>query len=283
MSETEFDPEESFRPPVYIVGAGPGDPDLLTLAAFKAIGKAELVLYDRLVSEEILSLIPPAAEAVYVGKLEGEQDQGQALIFRKLVKAINQGRRVVRLKGGDPLVFGRGVEEWQFVKELGSEVRYIPGISSGLAVPGRAGIPMTARGVSSSFIVVTGQLRKGADQDEERARWKNYGPLETIVVLMGVKRREEIASYLIEGGKAANLPVAFIENGTCPRQRIVHSTLEDVAKGKVKVSAPAVFVVGEVCRYSESVLSDLGPAQSFGAEIQELAQSVGNHSVENRK
>ena len=103
------------------------------------------------------------------------------------------------------------------------------------------------------------------------------------MVLMGVKRREEIATYLIEGGKAATLPVAFIENGTCPRQRIVHSTLEDVAKGRVEVSAPAVFVVGEVCRYSEDVLSDLGPAPTFGSDLPELAQSVGNHSVENRK
>ncbi len=276
MSSLEFDPEDSFKPPVYIVGAGPGDPDLLTVAATKAIAKAELVLYDRLVSEEILSMIPAAAEAVYVGKLEGEQDKGQALIFRKLVKAINIGKRVVRLKGGDPLVFGRGVEEWLFVKNLGCEVRYIPGISSGLAVPGRAGIPMTARGLSSSFIVVTGQLRKGADKSEEISRWKNYGSLETIVVLMGVSRRKEIAKYLIEGGKDESLPVAFIENGTCPRQKILRSSLGEVAAGEVEVSAPAVFVVGEVCRYSEVLLSDVIPEFKFGTDNFMVANSVEN-------
>ncbi len=127
----------------YIVGAGPGDPGLLTLSGLSAIRSADVVLYDRLVSEEVLSFVLPTSEKIYVGKLEGEQNKGQSRIFQKLIKAVNEGKTVLRLKGGEPLVFGRGAEEWQFLKNLGCEVQYIPGISSSIAVPGLAGIPVT--------------------------------------------------------------------------------------------------------------------------------------------
>ncbi len=250
-----IDNEEGFRPPVYIVGAGPGDPELLTIAASKAIKHAELVLYDRLVSDEILALIPESAEAIYVGKLEGEQDIGQTQIFRHLVKAVNLGKRVIRLKGGDPLVFGRGVEEWLFVKDLGCEIKYIPGLSSSIAVPGSIGIPLTARGVSSSFAVLTGQLRKPSESADDRVNWADYSKVETLVILMGVKRRVEIARELIEAGRSLEELVAFIENGTCAKQRIVRTSLGAVAAGNIKVESPAVFVVGEVCKFHDQLFS----------------------------
>jgi len=228
----------------FLVGAGPGRADLLTLRAARVLGQAHVVLYDRLVSAEVLDLVRPGAKLVYVGKEEGEQSEGQQRIY-ELFAAYGKGsRNVVRLKGGDPMVFGRGAEEWAWLVERGWNVELVPGISSSLAVPALAGVPVTFRGVASGFAVVTGHAE---------TRWADYAQVPTLVILMGAGRRAEIARALIESGRPASEPACFVENGTTPRERIVMSELAQVAAGGVAVRAPAVFVVGEVVRVREAL------------------------------
>lgn len=232
---------EPKRGKLYLIGAGPGDPDLLTLKAARILGECDVVLYDRLVSQAVLRLARPDAELVYVGKHEGQQDCGQARIFDLIRDHADAGRAVARLKGGDPLIFGRGAEEWRVALESGIEVELIPGISSALAVPGLAGIPLTYRGVAQSFAVVTAHCREGQTQN-----WSSYAGIDTLVVLMGVANRTFIAQSLIAAGRSADEPVAFIERGTLPEERVVESSLGAVAAGAVEVQSPAVFVIGQV-------------------------------------
>jgi uroporphyrin-III C-methyltransferase len=238
------------RANVQIVGAGPGDPDLLTLRALRAIEQAEVILYDRLVTAEILALANPSAEFIYAGKVEGQQEAVQREIFRQLVALASSGKRVVRLKGGDPFVFGRGAEEARHLISRGFTVEVIPGVSSAIGVPAAAGIPVTYRGLSSSFTVVTGHLR-----NEDPVDWERFARVETLVILMGVHTRREIAIALIGAGRPADEPVAFIENGSTERQRVIETTLGAVAQGGVEVSAPAVFVAGEVVRLRPALIA----------------------------
>ena len=186
-------------------------------------------------------LVNPAAERIYVGKHEGEQEATQAMIFDLMLCHANAGKSVARLKGGDPSVFGRAVEEWQVLADHGVAVEIVPGISSAIAAPELAGVPLTARGVSHGFAVVTGH---GAE--DSVLHWRKYAAVDTLVVLMGVKERAEIAHELIASGRPANEPVMFIERATTPRERVVIATLSEVAEGRVAVSPPAVFVIGEV-------------------------------------
>ena len=226
---------------VYLVGAGPGDPDLLTRKAARILALADVVLYDRLVDDAILELVSPDAELIYVGKRVGEQHKVQETIFELLADHARQGKTVVRLKGGDPLVFGRGAEEWSYLLELGIDVELVPGISSATSVPALAGIPVTYRGISHGFAVVTGHCMEGLIQD-----WSRYARIDTLVVLMGSRQRVHIAQSLIDAGRDPDQPVAFIENGSTMQQRIVESSLSDVAAGNVNVENPAVFVIGDV-------------------------------------
>lgn len=232
---------EPKRGKLYLIGAGPGDPDLLTLKAARILGECDVVLYDRLVSPAVLRMARPDAELIYVGKHEGQQDCGQARIFDLIRDHADAGSTVARLKGGDPLIFGRGAEEWRVALEHGIEVELIPGISSALAVPGLAGIPLTYRGVAQSFAVVTAHCREGQTQN-----WSSYAGIDTLVVLMGVDNRTFIAQSLIAAGRSADEPVAFIERGTLPEERVVESSLGAVAAGAVEVQSPAVFVIGQV-------------------------------------
>lgn len=234
---------------VYLVGAGPGDPELLTLKALRALQEAEVILYDRLVNPEVLALANPLAERIYVGKEEGGQEGGQKRILSLLLSYAWQGKTVVRLKGGDPLVFGRGGEEWQALRDHGIETEVVPGISSAVAVPGLVGIPLTHRWVSSAFTVVSGRCQNGRDPD-----WSRYARVETLVVLMGVKRREAIAKALIEAGRDSEEAVAFVERGTTSQERVVLATLAEVAQGRVQVDPPAVFVVGPVVKLRERLI-----------------------------
>ncbi len=233
---------------VYLIGAGPGDPDLLTVKAARVLGECDVVLYDRLVGPGILALARPDAELIYVGKHSGEPDT-QDRIFSLFVDHALAGKKVARLKGGDPLVFGRGAEEWAIALEHGIEVEFIPGVSSASAVPGLAGIPITYREVSQSFTVITGHCSQGLQQ-----QWENYVKVDTLVVLMGVKNREFIARSLIEAGRDAQQAIAFIERGSTPEQRVVVSDLGSVARGEVEVRNPAVFVIGEVVRLREKLM-----------------------------
>jgi uroporphyrin-III C-methyltransferase len=227
---------------VYLVGAGPGDPDLLTVKAQRVLRSVDVVLYDRLVSPEVVALANPEAELVYVGKHEGEQAGTQQRIFELMLEFACAGKTVARLKGGDACVFGRGGEEWLLLARHGIEVEVIPGISSALAAPALAGVPLTYRGVSRGFAVVTGHCCAAGNA----ACWEDYARVDTLVVLMGVKERANIARALIEAGRRADEPAVFIERATTPGERVVDTTLGDVAAGGVEVESPAVFVIGAV-------------------------------------
>jgi len=228
---------------LYLIGAGPGDAELLTLKAARVLRECDVVLYDRLTTPEVLAMADPAALLVYVGKHDGEQEREQARIFELILEHTKAGRTVARLKGGDPLVFGRGAEEWEVALEHGIAVELIPGISSAIAVPGLAGIPLTFREVSRSFAVVTGHWRTGTNMD-----WAPYAKIDTLVILMGTKQRVLIAESLIAVGRSPGEPVAFVEQGSMAEQRVVETELAAVAKGEIEVNGPAVMVVGEVVR-----------------------------------
>lgn len=228
---------------MYLIGAGPGDPELLTLRAVRALGESDVVLYDRLVDERTLSHARPGAELIYVGKHHGEQEVTQAEIFSFIESSAARGKTVARLKGGDPLIFGRGAEEWALALDSGMDVELIPGVSSAIAVPGLAGIPLTYRRLSQNFAVITGHCHEGVALE-----WARYAKIDTLVILMGVKNRQFIAGALIAAGRSPDEPVAFVERGATAEERIIVSSLSEVAAGEVKAHSPAVFIVGEVVR-----------------------------------
>src|SRR5581483_4108398 len=231
-------------------------PELLTLKAARVLRECDVILYDRLVSAEILAFAGARAELIYVGKHEREQHCTQSRIFDLILSRALEGKTVARLKGGDPLVFGRGAEEWALAAEHGIDVELIPGVSSAVSVPGLAGIPLTYRGISRSFAVITGHCQEGV-----AGVWDKYSGIDTLVILMGVRNREQIARSLMAGGRRPDEPVAFVERGTLPDEHVVESTLGAVAAGEMEVTSPAVFVIGEVVR--------LRPKLSAPAETRE--------------
>ena len=228
---------------VALVGAGPGDPDLLTLKAARLLATAEVVVHDALVGEGVLDLIPASAERIDVGKRPGRATP-QEMISTLLVELGRQGKQVVRLKGGDPFVFGRGGEEAEALAAAGIPFEVVPGITSSVAAPAAAGIPVTHRGVSAAFTVVTGHRRAGEPDVEWRSLAKVGG---TIVVLMGVSQRATIAAELIAGGLAATTPVAVVESATTEAQVVGRWTLADL--GDADVHSPAVIVIGAVAAF----------------------------------
>ena len=235
---------------VYLVGAGPGDPELLTLKAARLIGAADVIVYDRLVSAEVLTLARPDAKIVFAGKRQGEQEAIQSEIFQLLEKYAARVETVVRLKGGDPMVFGRGAEEWMYLSSRGIDVEVVPGVSAALAVPALAGIPLTCRGVATSFAVIAGHR-----QNLRAAEWRQYREIDTLVVLMGVENRASIARNLMAAGRRSDEPVAFITRGATDRQNIVTSTLAQIAAGGDPVESPAIFLIGEVVRLRERLMT----------------------------
>lgn len=232
---------------VYLVGAGPGSLDLLTLRAYQLIKDADVIVYDRLVSDEIMDLVGPQTFRHYVGKQESDHTLPQDDINKLLVEYSRKYKTVVRLKGGDPFIFGRGGEE--VVELLKHKVPFeiVPGISSSVASLTYAGIPITHRGVSNNFLVMTGHTcsQKGLEEVDWYAL-KNVG---TIVILMGIRNREFIASNLVIAGKDKNTPVAFIEKATTKDQQVSIFTLGDVAAGLSQARSPAVFVIGDVVKF----------------------------------
>ena len=236
---------------VYLLGAGPGDPDLLTIKALRILQSADVVLYDRLVSPEILALSNPQALLIHTGKRHGQQEEIQNEINFLMLEHASQDKIVVRLKSGDPMVFGRGAEEWALLQAHGIQVELVPGISSAISVPALAGIPLTWRGIASSFAVITGHNQKSETPD-----WMKFRGVDTLVILMGVENRVRIATELIALGRPASEPVAFIERGSTDRERVVVSTLAEVSRGEVDVASPAVFVVGEVVRLRSQLFSN---------------------------
>ena len=236
---------------VYLVGAGPGDPELLTVKAARVLADADVVFYDALVCAELLELAPPHAELCYVGKEAGKPCPSQDDINARILAAALRQNAVVRLKGGDPFVFGRGGEEALFLKKHSIPFEIVPGVSSSIAAAAYAGIPVTHRNVACSFAVVTGHEASG--KLATQVDWASLRGVGTVVVLMGVQRRAEIAAELIAGGRRADEPVAFVENGTTAAQRTVRSTLQQVAEAPPDIASPAVMVVGDVVALADQL------------------------------
>jgi uroporphyrin-III C-methyltransferase len=228
---------------VFLVGGGPGDPDLLTVRAARLIADADVVVHDALVGNGVLALIPAGVERIDVGKRPGDQVP-QEQISALLVELAQQHRRVVRLKGGDPFVFGRGGEEAEALRAAGVPFEVVPGITSAVAAPAVAGVPVTHRGVAAAYTVVTGHRRSG-EPDVDWRSLANVGG--TIVVLMGVTQRAAIAAELIAGGLDEATPVATIHAATTDRQSIGRCTLGTLAEATVE--SPAVIVIGPVAEF----------------------------------
>lgn len=234
---------------VYLVGSGPGDLSLLTLKAYRLIKEADVIVYDRLVSDEIVEEFSKTAHLHYVGKKESEHTIPQEEINLLLVKYAEKYKKVVRLKGGDPFIFGRGGEEVVELLKNGIAYEIVPGISSSVAALTYAGIPITHRGVSNNFLVMTGHTCSESGLDE--VNWPSLINVGTLVILMGVRNRALIAKNLINAGKNENTPVAFIENATRIDQNIILSTLKDVMNKSFEVTSPAVYVIGDTVSFSK--------------------------------
>src|SRR2546428_4476094 len=236
---------------VYLVGAGPGDPGLITVAGLQRLKEADAVVYDRLVNEALLKEVRPDAELIFVGKVAGESHDQEA-INRLLIEKAREGKQVVRLKGGDPFVFGRGGEEAEALREAGIPFEVVPGVTSAVAVPAYAGIPVTHRGLASTFAVITGH--EDPEKPESSIDWAKLATaVDTLVFLMGTRTLPEIAEKLIANGRPQETPVAVIRWGTTPDQRTVTGTLANIAQRgeEAGIRPPAMTVVGEVVRLRE--------------------------------
>ncbi len=236
---------------VYLTGAGPGDIELLTVKALRVIQKADVIIYDRLANREILDEAKSGCEFIYVGKEDSHHTLPQEKINEILYKSALDNNIVVRLKGGDPFVFGRGGEEGIYLRERGIEFEFIPGITSAIAVPEYAGIPVTHRGVSVSFRVVTGH--ESRDKSKSQIAWENFRSDDTIVFLMGFHRLEFIAKKLISLGKPKSYPIAVISRGTTKDEKVVVGTLENIYEKAKDLPTPALIVVGRVVLLREKL------------------------------
>lgn len=250
---------------VYLVGAGPGDPELLTVKGLRCLARADVVVYDRLVHPALLDEAPPAAERVYVGKRAGHHSLPQEQIQTLLVERARAGRVVVRLKGGDPFVFGRGGEEAAACAAAGVRWEVVPGVTSAVSVPAVAGIPVTHRGVAASFAVVTAHRARGEDAPD----WRALAAIDTLVVLMGVARLPEVTAELLRAGRDPATPAAVVERGSLPDSRVVSGSLEDLAPraAEAGVKSPATIVIGGVAALREELLAAHAEAPEFLAEL----------------
>lgn len=228
---------------VYLIGAGPGAADLITLRGVEALRRADVVVHDRLVNRELLAHTRPGTEVVYVGKTPGGHSTRQERINEILVERALTGARVVRLKGGDPFVFGRGWEELEACRQAGVPCEVVPGVSSALAAPASAGIPVTHRGLSRGFAVVAAQFAKKHELD-----YAALSRMDTLVILMGRSCLGQIASGLIEAGRGPHTPAAVVECGTTSEQRVVRGSLSRIAElaDSEGLRSPSTIVVGEV-------------------------------------
>ena len=242
---------------VHLVGAGPGDPGLITMRGMELLRQAETVVFDSLVNPELLDEAPPGAEMLDVGKRGGLHKAEQDEINQMLLEKASQGRSVVRLKGGDPFLFGRGGEEAEFLRRNGVEVHVVPGVSASLAVPALAGIPVTHRSVSSSVTIITGH--EGAHKDAE---WLDWAALArgggTLVIMMGMSNIGRNMRRLMEGGVPADTPVAVVQDGSSKDQKVLVTTASRASEDceKENMLSPAVIVVGSVVNV-RSILGDL--------------------------
>lgn len=249
---------------VCLVGAGPGDPDLLTVRALRLIESAEAIVYDRLVSPEVLSLVPETVRMIAVGKAPQSHPVPQDRINRILVDLARKGLRVVRLKGGDPMIFGRGAEEAAYVMKAGIPVELVPGITSAQGASAVTGIPLTHRGIATGVRYLTGQCRAGQPLEADWAGLAEPGT--TLVVYMGLARIDWIASQLAAHGMPPGTPVMAISNVTTPRQRRTISTLSEIGKDArdAGLEPPTLFVIGKVVELAH------GSALPFGTALERI-------------
>ncbi|MCU0632550.1 MAG: uroporphyrinogen-III C-methyltransferase [Methanolinea sp.] len=234
---------------VFLVGSGPGGLGLLTLRARQVIDQADVILYDQLPGEEILATLPERAEKIDCGKYGGKHTLEQDAIESLMVARAREGKRVVRLKGGDPFLFGRGGEEMEVLREQGIPVELVSGVTSALAVPGAVGIPLTHRKYASQVTILTGHEEPG--KAESGLDWENLARNPgTLVILMGVRNIPDITRSLVAHGKSPETPVAIIERGLRPDQRVTTGTLQTIAgiSRERKVRPPAIIVIGDVVR-----------------------------------
>ncbi|MFQ5988715.1 MAG: uroporphyrinogen-III C-methyltransferase [Candidatus Methylomirabilales bacterium] len=231
---------------VYLVGAGPGEPGLLTVKGKHVLEKADVVVYDYLVNECLLTNCHPEAERIHVGKPGSDQRLSQEEINHLLIKRAREGKLVVRLKGGDPFIFSRGGEEAEALAEAGVPFEVVPGVTSAIAVPSYAGIPLTHRDLASTVAFVTGH--ENLAKEASGIDWKAVAGMGTVVFLMGVSRLSLIVARLVEEGREPETPVAVIQWGTLPRQKTVTGTLQDIREKARGMRSPGIIVVGEVVR-----------------------------------
>jgi uroporphyrinogen III methyltransferase/synthase len=263
---------------VYLVGAGPGDPGLLTVRGLERLRSADIVVYDQLVNPTILTEASDTATKIYVGKQAGHHCAAQTDINRILIEYAHAGYEVVRLKGGDPFVFGRGGEEAAALAAAGVPFEIVPGVSSAVAVPAYAGIPVTHRGIASSFAVVTGHPARNANSSVDWAKLARA--VDTLVVLMGLKNLPLIVTELLAGGISSKTAVAVIRQGTTDEQESVTGTLENIVQRAAHLKSPAVIVLGQVVELNEQLQwlapeISLGFGQRLGAD--EPARHVALH------
>lgn len=239
---------------VYLVGAGPGDPKLITVLGLECIQNADVILYDRLVNEQLLTHAKPDTELIFCGKLPGKHELIQEQIHELLISKAMEGKKVTRLKGGDPCVFGRVGEEAEVLAEKNIPFEIVPGITSGIAAPAYAGITVTHRDHASSFAIVTGHGR--ADKKQDTLNWPALAQgIDTLAFYMGVGNIHYICTKLIENGRKIQTPVAVIQWGTTNKQRTVTGTLETIEQIVIdaKIEHPSIIIVGEVVSLREKI------------------------------
>lgn len=237
---------------VWIVGTGPGDPDLLTVRALRLMQQADVVLYDNLVADEILALLPASTERIYVGKQRARHAMRQEAINQLLVDLARAGKRVLRLKGGDPFVFGRGGEEVETLAEHRVPFQVVPGITAALGASAYAGIPLTHRDHAQAVTFVTGHLKDGSVDLDFPALAR---PRQTVVIYMGLLGLPVLCARLVEHGRAPDTPAAVVQQGTTQRQRVVTGTLATLPAlvAQAKLHAPTLIIVGEVVGLQEKL------------------------------
>jgi uroporphyrinogen III methyltransferase/synthase len=255
---------------VFLVGAGPGDPGLMTVRGLDVLRQAEIVVYDRLVNPVLLEQAPSAATRIFVGKGDGKHHLPQEEINEIMIGYARSGCRVVRLKGGDPFVFGRGGEEAQALVDAEVSFEVVPGVSSAVAVPAYVGIPLTHRQLSSSFAVITGHE---ACKTRSSVDWAKLATaVDTLVILMGLKNLPAIVDQLLANGRSPETPVALIRWGTTQEQEVVTGTLTDILKKAKSMYPPVVIVVGAVVNLAnplhwfENHCRTIGPEESFDGD-----------------
>ena len=237
---------------VWLVGAGPGDPDLLTIKALRLIQQADVVIHDRLVSQAIMDLIPASTRRIYVGKSRSDHAVPQEDINQLLMREANAGHKVLRLKGGDPFIFGRGGEELELLAEAGIPFEVVPGITAASGCAAYAGIPLTHRDYAQSVRFITGHLKN----DGVNLHWPELmDPMQTLVFYMGLVGLQAICEQLIAHGRSPLTPVALVEKGTTPQQRVVIATLATINERVIaeKVSAPTLTIIGDVVKLHEKL------------------------------